>query len=192
MRFISAALLLCCSLACAACTSPPDKEMNQARAAIEAARAAGADAYAPEEYKSAVAALKHSEDSVEQRDYRQALAYALDSREQAQAAVRTAASEKAAARSQSEAELRDLQGLLAQAQTRLRGAQGPRARRRILQTQQRTVDTADAAVQKARAAMARQDYLGARDAMRGVRDQLQAVIRQIVPFTEPSAPKHRR
>ena len=152
--------------------------MNQARAAIEAARAAGADAYAPEEYKSAVAALKHSEDSVEQRDYRQALAYALDSREQAQAAVRTAASEKAAARSQSEAELRDLQG--------------PRARRRILQTQQRTVDTADAAVQKARAAMARQDYLGARDAMRGVRDQLQAVIRQIVPFTEPSAPKHRR
>jgi hypothetical protein len=58
MRRTTVVLLLATALACAACTSPPDKEMNQARGALEAARAAGADRYAPDEYKAAVAALR--------------------------------------------------------------------------------------------------------------------------------------
>src|SRR5512142_2616571 len=102
MRQTSAVVLLACLLLQWACTSPPDKEMNQARGAIEAARAAGADQYAPDEYKAAVTLLKQSEAAVEQRDYRQALNEALDSREQAQNAARIAANQKAAVRSQVE------------------------------------------------------------------------------------------
>ena len=44
--------------------------------------------------------MKHSEEAVEQRDYRQALNFALDSREQAQNAARTSANQKAVVRSE--------------------------------------------------------------------------------------------
>jgi len=192
MRPASAVLLLSCALVCAACTNPPDKEMNQARGAIEAARAAGADLYAPDEFKAAVAALKRSEDAVDQRDYRQALGYALDSREQAQNAARTAANQKAAVGSQAERELHDLQTALGRARNRLKAAEGPRARRRALQDAGRTLDSVAAAVQKARAAMDRQDYLAAREAMRGVDGQLQAAIGQIDQSTGAPAARRRR
>src|SRR4029078_2966791 len=92
------------SLACgarvagAACGDPPEKEMQQAQGAIDAARAAGADRYAVEEYTAATEALKNARIAVEQRDYRLALNHALDSLERAQEAARQAADGKAAAR----------------------------------------------------------------------------------------------
>ena len=74
-----------------ACGEPPDKEMHQAQGAIDAARAAGADTYAPDEFKAAVDALARAQDAVAQRDYRLALNNALDSRERAQNAARMGA-----------------------------------------------------------------------------------------------------
>ena len=65
-----------------ACGEPPNKELHQAQGAIDAARAAGAAVYAPEELKGAVDALTHAQEAVGQRDYRLALNHALDSREQ--------------------------------------------------------------------------------------------------------------
>lgn len=192
MRLTSAVLLLCCALVCAACTNPPEKEMNQARGAIEAARAAGADQYAPDEYKAAVAALKRSEDAAAQRDYRQALNYALDSREQAQNAARTAANQKAAVRSQAEHELQNLQVVLDEARGKLRAAEGPRASRRAFEAERRAVESGEASVQKARDAMDRQDYLGARDAMRGIGDELRAAIRQIDQSMQAPSARRRR
>ena len=192
MRLTTAVLLLACALLHAACTSPPENEMNQARGAIDAARAAGADQYAAEESDAAVSSFKRSEDAVRQRDYRQALNYALDSREQAQNAARSAANQKAAVRSQAERELHDTQLALDAAHARLKAADGPRTRRRTLQAERRTIESADAAVQKARTAMGRQDYLGARDAMRGVGDQLRAAIRAIDASTQAPAAKRRR
>jgi hypothetical protein len=193
MRLRIALVLLACAMLHPACTNPPEKEMNQARGAIEAARAAGADQYAPDEYKVAVAALKHSEDAVAQRDYRQALNDALESREQAQNAARVAANQKAAVRSQAERELHDLQPVLDEAHARLKAADTPRTRRgRALQAERRAVEAADASVQKARTAMARQDYLGALDAIRGVGDQLHATIRQIEAATQATATRRRR
>src|SRR4026208_898399 len=56
-----------------ACAEPPSKEMNQAQGAIDAAKAAGAEAFAPMEFTAAVDALRHSEEAAAQRDYRQAL-----------------------------------------------------------------------------------------------------------------------
>jgi hypothetical protein len=193
MRLRSAVVLLACALAQAACTSPPEKEMNQARGAIQAARAAGADQYASDEYNAALTSLKRSEDAVEQRDYRQALNFALDSREQAQNAARTAANEKAAAGSQAEREMHDLQVLLDQAYAGLKAAEGSRAKRgRAVSAERRAVESAATAVQKARTAMGRQDYLGAREAVRGVGDQLRAAIRQIEGATSAPGAKRRR
>ena len=166
--------------------------MNQARGAIQAARAAGADQYASDEYNTAVASLKQSEDAVQQRDYRQALNHALNSREEAENAARAAANQKAAVRSQAERDLHDLQPLLDEAHARLK-ADTPRSRRnRAVQSERAAVDAADASVQKARTAMAREDYLGARDAIRGVADQLRATIHQMDAATQAPAARRRR
>ncbi len=193
MRSRLAVALLACALALAGCANPPDKEMNQARGAIESARAAGADQYAPEEYSAAVTSLKRSEDSVAQRDYRQALNYALESREQAQNAARVAADQKASVRSQAERELHDLQPILDEAHARLRTVESPRAKRpRDLQAERGAIESADAAVQKARTALAKQDYLGARDAVRGVGDQLRAAIRDIDAAAASAGSKRRK
>lgn len=192
MRVVTACLLLSCALVCSACTNPPEKEMNQARGAIEAAKAAGAEQYAPDEYKAAVAALKRSEDGVDQRDYRQALNSALDSREQAENAARTAANQKAVVRSQAERELRDLQPIVDQARGRLKAAETTRARRLALQGNRRVIEDAEASVQKARAAMGREDYLGARDAIRDVPDRLRAAISKIDHLAEAPGARRRR
>ena len=193
MRLTTAQVVVTCAMLLAACTNQPDKEMNQARGAIEAARAAGADQYAPDEYKAAVTSLKHSEDAVWQRDYRQALNDALESRDQAENAARVAANQKATVRSQVERDLHDLQPLLDQARARLKAAEAPRTRRgRTLPAGRQAVDAADASVQKARTAMARHDYIGARDAIQGVADQLQATIRGIEAATQAPAAKRRR
>ena len=71
-------------LAAAGCSEPPQKEIDQAQAAVDLARTAGAETYAAEEYAAAVAGLQKAHAAVEQRDYRQALSYAIDARQRAQ------------------------------------------------------------------------------------------------------------
>src|SRR5437764_830945 len=51
-----------------ACSEPPQKEIDQAQSAVDAARAARADAYAPEEYTAAAAALQRARQAVDERD----------------------------------------------------------------------------------------------------------------------------
>jgi hypothetical protein len=192
MRFTPAALLLLFALPCTACISPPDKEINQARGAIAAAHAAGGDAYAPDEYQAALTSLKHAEDAVGQRDYRQALNYALESREQAQNAARTAADQKAAVSSQAERDLHDLQAVLDEANAKLKAAETQRPKRRVsVQPEQRTIASAEASVQKARAALNQQDYIGARDALRGVADGVREAMRRFDERTAAEARSRR-
>ena len=85
----------------AGCAEPPNKEMNQAQGAIDAARAAGADRFASAEF-AATDALKRSEEAVTAGDYRQALSHAIDSRERAQSAAKMAVEGRANARGQAE------------------------------------------------------------------------------------------
>src|SRR5450432_925835 len=92
-------LAVVAAMAGAACGGdPPDKEMQQAQGAIDAARAAGADQYARDEFTAAEDALKRSHEAVAQRDYRQALNTALDARERAQTATKESVDRKATAR----------------------------------------------------------------------------------------------
>jgi hypothetical protein len=193
MRYTPVGLTVALALLCAACASPPDKEMNQARGAIQAAHAAGADLYAPAEYQAAVTALKRSEDAVSQRDYRQALNYALDSREAAENAARTAADQKAVARAQAESDLREVQALLGGVTARLKSLDALRGKRRpAMADERRTVADAEASVQKARTAMAGRNYLAARDDVRGLNDRLRAAIAAIDRQNPPAATRPRR
>src|SRR5215470_14405074 len=86
-----AVLAALAALTAAACGDPPDKEIQQAQGAIDAARAAGADVYAHDEFAAAEQALKNANDAVAQRDYRLALNHALDARDRAKTAATQAA-----------------------------------------------------------------------------------------------------
>ena len=62
--------------------------MDQAQGAIDAARAAGAEQFAKEEFAAAVDSLRRSEEAVTQGDYRLALSLAIDGRGRAQNAAK--------------------------------------------------------------------------------------------------------
>ena len=109
----------------AACAEPPNKEMNQAQGAIDAARAAGADKFAADEFKAAHRRAPRSEDAVVAGDYRQALNHALDSRERAQNAAKTCRRRPRRRARPGRTGIAEVATLLSQAD---RPAQGPRRR----------------------------------------------------------------
>ena len=168
------------ALLASACAAPPNKEMDQAQGAIDAARAAGADRYATATYNAATDALKNANEAVGLGDYRLALNHALESREQAQNAAREAAEARARMRSDVEREMTAVAGLLAQANTRLEAARKtPRVQRRALAEAAAAIAEANADVQEAGEAIKAEDYLGAGPALAGVQDRIDKAIAAI-------------
>lgn len=166
--------------------------MDQAQGAIDAARAAGADRYATTEYSAAVDALKNSNDAVAVGDYRLALNFALESREQAQNAARAAADNKALVRAEVERGITDVTALIAQARTRLTAAERARVARRLLQEPRAALTAAEAALQKAGEAVAGGDYLAAREALEGVEERVDKALEAISATIAPRPPARRR
>ena len=176
MRLWCRACLACLLVVLAtACTSPPNKEMDQAQGAIDAARAAGADRYAPTEFAAATTALKNATDAVAQGDYRLALNHAIDSREQAQNAARVAADTRAKVRGDVERSIAEVNALIAQVNAWIASpaaTRTPRTRR----TAQQVVTASTAEVQKAGSAMQGDDYAGAQKLMTATKERLQKVL----------------
>ncbi len=167
---LGAALLTACALS--ACASPPSKEINQAQGAIDAARAAGAVTYAEGAYQSATTALKLANDSVTQHDYRQALNYALESREHAQTAAREAAENRARIRAEVERTMTEIASLLAHAKVRLADAERARLPRQTLRAAREKLTQVNGAVQKAGAAIQADDYAAVQPALQGLKTQI--------------------
>jgi uncharacterized protein YgiM (DUF1202 family) len=171
-RVVIGLLLLSVTFTAACADDPPTKEMNQAQGAIDAARAAGAEQYAPEDYKAAVAALQRSHEAVTQRDYRQALNYALDARERAHDAARAGAEHMAQVRSDAEQNVQTLTALLQQAKSRVPAGEAVHVPDKALTDVRQEIDHAEADLQKARADLGHQNYLPARDESRAALDRL--------------------
>jgi hypothetical protein len=163
----------------AACSEPPDKERQQALGALEAARAAGAETYAPVEFQAVQAALQQYEEAVALRDYRLALNHALEARDLAYEAARQAADRKAELRSQSERLAADLDALVTTATARLtgRGRVGGAAGTRL----RRARDAGETALQEARTRAAQQDYPGAIDRLTPAIDALHGELPESAP-----------
>jgi len=191
MPRLAASCLLACLVAVAAagCGDPPYKELHQAQGAIDAARAAGADSYATEEFTAAVEALARAEAAAAQRDYRLALSQALDSRERAQNAAKLAASQKAAVRSEAEHLLAEVTSATAVAGARL-AAENTRKPSPAVAALQSAVQNARTALDDAGKALATEDYLEARRRLQGVRDPLVAAQKALPPI--PAARPTRR
>jgi len=174
-----------------ACGDPPDKEIQQAQGAIDAAKAAGADVYARDEYTAAQEALRHANEAVAQRDYRLALNNALDARERAQNAAKEAGDRKAAVRADAERALMQASTVLAEAQARLKAAEGARIPPRVLTDQRHVVSGVEQSLQKARAAIQAGDYLGALETAKAALPRLQAVARNLEAATTGPARRRR-
>lgn len=175
-RFLLGLTIVCAAIGAMACGDPPTREMDQAQGAIDAARAAGADRYAVEEYQAAVTALKNAQEAVTQRDYRLALNHALDSRERAQAAARQAADQQAAQRSGAERRLSEVTAMLALANQRLIAAEAARVPRRSLLPPRAGILSAETSLQEAGTKITSGDYAESQQHLAQAAEQLRTVI----------------
>lgn len=162
--------------------------MNLAQGAIDAARAAGADRFAAEEFVAATDALKRSEDAVTAGDYRQALSHAIDSRERANSAAKQAVEGRANARGHAERAISEVATLLSQAQAQLENLPATRP----LRVPRATVAGAAKMLQEARTALAAEDYAKVTTALNGAAAELQAALKQIEAAGPPPAPRRKR
>jgi hypothetical protein len=189
-RQISAIALGALLTSAVACGTPPDKELQQAQTAIEAARAAGADRFAAEEFAAAQSALARANDAVAQRDYRLALNNALDARERAQNAARDATGRMTAARKDAESALTGAVAALADARAKLRAAETGRVPAATLADARSRIALAEKGVQEARTASSGGNYKAAIDSAVKTTATLRQISRDLQTAT--SAPAHRR
>ena len=189
-RLLAAGVVLLCI---AGCSEPPQKEIDQAQGAVDTARAAGADQYAPDDFTAATASLQKAHDAVDQRDYRQALSYALDARERAKAAASAAADGQAKARSDAEARITALLARTQQLDTRLAAAAAAKVPPRELQDARAALDDTRARLQKAGTAVTAKNYKDAVALLDGVRENLDRAIAAVdAAMQHPAKPKRRR
>jgi len=169
------ALLL---LLVAGCSEPPQKEIDQAQGAIDTARAAGADKYATDEYTAATSALQKAHEAVDQRDFRQALSYALDARERAKEAARQSADGKARARIAAEGSIASTSAGIQQLEAALKAADAARVPARDLQDNRTLLTDSRSTLQKARATFGAGDYLQVTEMLKGIPEKLDAAVRE--------------
>jgi hypothetical protein len=150
--------------------------MDQAQGAIDAARAAGAELYAPMPYGAATDALKQANDAVAARDYRLALNLALESREQAQLAAGEAADTRARVRGDVERSMAELMPLTERVRSQLAAARKIRIAAGALRPLTQALTSAEADVQKAGEAVKKDDYLGAQPLLQGAKAQIEKTL----------------
>jgi hypothetical protein len=169
-------LVIVVLLLTAGCSEPPQKEIDQAQAAVDAARTAGADRYATADFTAAVSSLDKAREAVEQRDYRQALNYALDSRQRAVDAGRQAVDGQARARKAADAAYTEAATRANALQAALRTAETNKTPAKLLKPGQTALRTARADLQKASAAISAGNYEDATKLLTEVREKLDAAI----------------
>ena len=141
-----------------ACSAPPQKEIDGAQGAIDAARAAGADQYAPDAFTAATTAMQQTHEAVQQRDYRLALSRAVDAKDRALQAAREAADGKARAQSDADRTLTHATASAQQLDQLIKAAEAARVPARDLEPARRLRAEAERALQEARAATSAGNY----------------------------------
>jgi hypothetical protein len=172
------------------CSEPPQKEIDQAQTALDLARAAGADKYATGEYNDAASALQKARASVDQRDYRQALNYAIDSRQRSQDAIRQAGDVKSRAQRAAEAIVIDISTRASTLQGRVKAAEAARAPAKDLRNARDAMTAAQTRLQEARTLIGAGNYEDATKTLTEVRGKLDAAIEEVEKI--PQRPTRKR
>jgi hypothetical protein len=187
-RLLLAVLLL----AAAGCSEPPQKEIDQAQSAIDAARSAGADHYAADEYAGATATLDKAHASVEQRDYRQALSYALDARQRALEAARLVPDARAKAKASAEATLKSTAERVSHLETVLHAAERAKIPARELRSARQTLAAAQTTMQEARRLVDQGNFEGAAAGLPRVRENVDAAASAVASIPQHATPVKKR
>ncbi len=175
-----------------ACSEPPQKEIDRAQGAIEAARAAGADQYATESFTAATTAMQQTREAVEQRDYRLALSRAVDANERALEAARQAADGKVQVRSAAEVTIGRALTASRQLTEQIKIGESARIPARDLEPARRVHADAQRTLQEARAAMAAGKYLVASKQVDGLPEKISAQTREVSQLVEKRGKGRRR
>ena len=184
-------VLLSLFLFLSACSpAPPQKELDRAQGAIDAARAAGAETYAREAFSAATTALQQAHDAVAQNDYRLALTRALDAYARAQEAARGAADGKARARSDAEGAMTAATAAVHRLTTRVT-SEAARIPKGEMGAAKKLHADAEATLQKARAALNTGNYFEARDTARSLTTELNQRL-QALDAAATAKPSRRR
>ena len=191
VRRVLLALTVAAGLVASACGDPPEKEIQQARSAIDVARATGADIYAKDELDAAVQALARAGDAVTGRDYRLALNHALDARERAKTAAKEATDRKATAKSDADRALAGATTALNEARAKLQVADNGRVRPRAVAPARRVIADGETAVQKARTAFDRGDYAAAMTIAGAAGGSLRTAARDLDAVAPPPGRRRR-
>ena len=181
------AVLLLLPLATLACGEPPEREYHQAQGAIQAARAAGAEIWAPDELAAATSALTRYDAAVAQRDYRQALSHALEARERASAAAKKAAADKSTRRGEIERLVVLLATHVERGRVVLNGA--TRAQDEAARALRQVIGDTERALQESRAALERDEVNRARTLLDGLEARL---TQALAPFQNAAPPPANR
>ena len=175
--------IVCSVVLSTACSEPPQKEINTAQAAIDAARVAGAEQYAPESFAAATTALQQSHEAVAQRDYRLALTRAVDASDRAQEAARQAAEGKARARTEAETAISAANAALLQLEARLKAADAAHVPARELASARAVAKDAVTTLQEARATLIGGNYAEATAGVKGLRERIRSQIATVEQAT---------
>lgn len=186
------AAVLSALILCGACSEPPQKEIDRAQGAIDAARAAGAERYATEEFTAATTALQQAHDAVAQRDYRTALSRALTANERAQESARQAADGKARARAQAEVAVSAAANALQQLRTAMKAAEAAKLTSQQLAPARKADRRIEAILQEARTYVADERYPDATAAVKTIIPEAGEQIRALSELTTRGRPVRRR
>ena len=115
-------LVVCFAAAFVACEQPPEEEIKAAEGALSKAKAAEADVYAEEIFRSATNTLKDAKDKVEQGEYEEARAAAIEAEERANQSVSQAETNKAKTRDDAQAIIDSTSPSVAEAREALNAA----------------------------------------------------------------------
>ena len=183
--------LVCACLAVflTACATPPTKEMREAQDAIDAARTAGAEQYAPTQYTAAVALLDQAQEAVDAGDSRLALSHALDARQRAQTASTEAATQKVVARREAERALNAVAADIEELDHQLEAARAARIPAGQMADSRMRRAAMGTAVQEARATLAKEEYLAAREAAEKLTAQVHQAIEEIEAALAAGSPR---
>lgn len=178
-RVSIASAVVLCGVLLTGCGSPPSHEIDQAQGAVDAARAAGADRYATDQYQAAERSLKSAHDAVAQRDYRLALSHALESRDRAQSAAKQAALQQGVQRSAAERKLSELAAALDRAKQRVSAAEAARSPRRSLAVARAAIAEVEDSLQKAGTEIQDGNYIESQNRLAESAKKLQAAVAEI-------------
>ena len=120
--FLAVGLILSVALVFAGCAKPPTQELDAAQAALDEAKKAEADIYAPDAYRSASNALNEARAKVEQKDYEGAKASALQAKQLADRSRTEAETSKRTTRDEAQALVNSVSSGLTDARTALNSA----------------------------------------------------------------------